>query len=141
MCVALSNPYDDDDTKNLITMDLSRRFLITSASGNKYIFVMIDYNNGYIKFTPMASHIKEEVVGCFKLCYNEFKETSFTARLLKLNNEVLKELIKAIKDEKLDYQLVAPYDHQLNLVECAIQSVKNHIISIFAGANPEFPND
>ena len=80
--VALFDPDDDDDMKNLITMDLPGRFPTTSASGNKYIFV--------IKFTPMTSQTKEEMVRCFKLCHNEFKEADFTAQLLKLNNEVLK---------------------------------------------------
>ena len=81
---------DDDDMKNLIAMDLPGRFPTTSASGNKYIFVMVDYDSDYIKFTPMTSRTKEEMVRCFELCYNEFKEAGFTARLLKLDNEVSK---------------------------------------------------
>ena len=122
-------------------MDLPGRFPTTSASGNKYIFVMIDYDSDYIKFTPMTSQTKEETVCCFRLCYNKFKEAGFTARLLKLNNEVSKELITSIKEEKLNYQFVAPYDHWLNQAERAIQSIKNHIIFILAGADPDFPKD
>ena len=135
------DPDDDDNMKNLIAMDLPGQFPTTSASGNKYIFVMIDYDSDYIKFTPMTSRTKEEMVRCFELCYNEFKEAGFTARLLKLDNEVSKELITAIKEQKLDYQFVASYDHRLNPAERAIQSVKNHIISILAGADPDFPKD
>ena len=53
--VALFDPDDDDDMKNLIAMDLPGQFPTTSASGNKYIFVMVDYDSDYIKFTPMTS--------------------------------------------------------------------------------------
>ena len=77
--VALFDPKDDDDMKNLIAMDLPGRFPTTSASGNKYIFVMVDYDSDCIKFSPMTSRTKEEMVRCFELCYNEFKEAGFTA--------------------------------------------------------------
>ena len=60
--VALFDPDDDDDMKNMIAMDLPGRFPTTSASGNKYIFVMVDYDSDYIKFTPMTSRTKEEMV-------------------------------------------------------------------------------
>lgn len=46
--------------KNVIAMDLPGQYLITSVSRNKYIFVMLDYDSNYIKFTPMISYIKEE---------------------------------------------------------------------------------
>ena len=51
---------------------------------------MIDYDSDYIKFIPMTSHTKEEMVQCFKLCYNDFKEVSLTNQLLKLDNEASK---------------------------------------------------
>ena len=73
MGVALFDLYDDDDMKKLIAMDLSGRFPIASASENKYIFVVFAYDSDYIKFTPMISHTKEEMIQCFKLCYTKFK--------------------------------------------------------------------
>ena len=48
--VALFDPKDDDDMKNLIAMDLPGRFPTTSASGNKYIFVMVDYDSDFFSF-------------------------------------------------------------------------------------------
>jgi hypothetical protein len=50
--------------------------------------------------------------------------------LKRLDNEVSKVLIKAIKDKGIDYQLASPKDHQLNPAERAIQTFKNHLISI-----------
>ena len=76
--------------KNTIAMDLPGRFHITLGSGNKYIFIILDYDSDYIKAPPMSSQTKEDMVCCFKLCYNEFKWAGFTAQLLKFDNEVSK---------------------------------------------------
>lgn len=53
--VAIVDPNNNDDMKNMIAMDLFQHFFITSGSGNKYIFIMLDYNSDYIKATPMSS--------------------------------------------------------------------------------------
>ena len=106
------DPNNEDDMKNLIAMDLPGRFPITSASGNKYIFIMLDYDADYIQATPMKSRKKEEIIRCFQLCYAELKRAGFTAQLLKLDNEVSNKFIRVIEeDENLDYQLVSPGDH------------------------------
>ena len=60
--VMLLDPKNEDDLKNLIAMDLPSRFPITLASGNKYIFVMLDYDADYIQATPMKSRKKEEII-------------------------------------------------------------------------------
>ena len=95
--VAIYDPNDTNDMKNMIAMDQAGQFSITLASGNKYIFIMLDYDSNYIKATHMYSRNYEEMVRCFKLCYDEFKQAGFTAHLLKLDNEVLKELIQVIE--------------------------------------------
>ena len=76
------------------------------------------------------------MVCCFKLCYNEFIQAGFTAQLLKLDYEVSKELIKAIKVEYLEYQLVSLHDNFLNPAEHAIKLFKNHFISVLTGTDP-----
>ena len=140
--VMLLDPNNEDDLKNLIAMDLPGRFPITSASGNKYIFVMLDYDADYIQATPMKSRKKEEIIRCFQLCYRELKLAGFTAQLLKLDNEISNELIRIIEeDESLDYQLVSPGDHRRNPAERAIQTFKNHFIAILDGADKDFPKD
>ena len=47
----------------------------------------------------------------FEECYNDLKRKGFIARLVKLDNEISKEMVKLIEDNKLDYQLAAPGDH------------------------------
>ena len=67
----------------------------------------------------------------FEECYNDLKRKEFIARLVELDNEISK--------NKLDYQLAAPRDNRLMLVERAIQMLKNHFIAVRNGTDPAFP--
>lgn len=140
--VMMLDHYNQNDMKNLITMDLPGQLPITSASGNKYIFIMLDYDADYIQATPMKSRKKEEIIRCFQLCYAELKRAGFTTQLLKLNNKISNKLVRVIKeDENLDYQLVSPGDHRRNPAERAIQAFKNHLIANLDGADKDFPKE
>jgi hypothetical protein len=59
--------------------------------------------------------------------------------LQRLDNEVSKVLIQAIKDKGIDFQLASPNDHRLNPVERAIQTFQNHLIAILHGCDRKFP--
>ena len=132
---------DTADLKNLAAMDLTGRFPVTSARGHKYIFIMYDFDNNYINAVPIVSRKSHVLVEAFKTCYEELKAKNLTARLLRLDNEISKDLIAAIEAENLEYQLVSPGDHRLNHAERAIQTFKNHFIAILSGADPEFPKN
>lgn len=106
-----------NDVKNLIAFNLPERFPIVSGSGNKYIFVMYDWDSDYIKPVTMQSRETSEMIRCYGECYEHYKAAGFTARLLRLDNEVSRKLIKRINDNKLDYQLASPSDHRRNPAE------------------------
>ena len=129
VCVTMT---DDDDMRNMIAMDLPGRYPVTSASGNKYIFVMINYDSNYIKALPMKSRKTSEMIQCYR---------GFTSRLIQLDNEVSKKLVEKIQEDKLEYQLSAPGDHRQNPAERAIQSFKNHFISIRSGTDDKYPRN
>ena len=130
-----------DDMKNMLAMDLPGRYPITSASGNKYVFIMLDCDTNYIRAIPMKSRETGEMIRCYTACYDYFKSRGFTSKLIRLDNEVSTKLIKQIQLDNLDYQLAAPGDHRRNPAERAIQSFKDHFISIRAGTDCEFPKD
>ena len=75
----------------------------------------------------------------FEECYNDLKKKGFIARLVKLDNEISKEMVQLFEDLNLDYQLVAPGDHRLFSTEQAIQTFKNHFIAVYSGMNSQFP--
>ena len=49
------------------------------------------------------------------------------------------ELIEAIEEKQLQYQLAPPSNHRTLPVEQAIQSFKNHFISILYGVDDSYP--
>ncbi|OEU20461.1 hypothetical protein FRACYDRAFT_181335 [Fragilariopsis cylindrus CCMP1102] len=132
---------DGNDMKQLIAMDLPGRYPVTSARGHKYIMVMYDYDTNYINAVPIKSRKSSELVAAFKFCYDELKERGFTARVLRLDNEISTELIAAIREQNLEYQIVSPGDHRLNHAERAIQTFKSKLIAFREGADPSFPKN
>ena len=128
----------DTELRNHIGMDLPGRYPQTSTTGHKYIFVMYDYDTGYIKPVAMKSREMSEMLRCFDECYTMFKKAGYTAELIRLDNEVSRRLIDCIEAHKLDYQLVPPGDHRTSYTERAIQCLKNHLISMRSGADPTF---
>ena len=127
------------ELKNLIASDLPGRYPITSARGHKYLFVMYDFDSNYINAVPIKSRKSCELVRGFTECYELLKKNGLTARMLRLDNEVSKELIATIENNELTYQLASPGDHRLNHAERAIQTFKAHFITIRSGADPDFP--
>ena len=132
---------DDDDLKNLIAMDMAGRYPVTSARGHKYIMVMYDYDTNYINAVPIKSRKSNELVQAFKICYDELKQKGITARVLRLDNEISAELITAIEEQQLQYQIVSPGDHRLNHAERAIQTFKSKFICFREGTDPNFPKN
>ena len=124
------------DLKHEIGM-MTGRYPLTSQKGNKYILTMIDCDSNYIKLVPLKS--RKAMVTAYKEAYAWYKSKGFTARLLKLDNEISKTLIQAIQDDELEYQLASPNDHCQNPAERAIRDVKAHFIAIRAIADPNFP--
>ena len=56
-----------------------------------------------------------------------------------LDNEALEEYKAAIKKNKCEVERVAPGNHICNIAERAIQTAKDHFVSVLAGANVSFP--
>ena len=125
--------------KNLIAMDFAGRYPVTSKRGHKYIFIMYDYDSNYTFAVPVKSRKTSEYLRAFQECYDELKHRGFTAQLLRLDNEISKDLIACIRNNKLDFQIVSPGNHRNNSAERAIQTFKLYFKSARAGTHPSFP--
>ena len=56
-----------------------------------------------------------------------------------MDNEISAEILNALKQKEVNYQLVPPHTHRRNLAERAIQTYKNHLKAELANADPAFP--
>ena len=87
-----------NDINNLVALDLPGRYPITSRSGNKYMFLLLDHDTNYINVVPISSRKSSELVKAFETCYKELTDAGFEGKLLRLDNEVSRDLIAAIQD-------------------------------------------
>ena len=87
----------------------------------------------------MKSNKGSAITDAYESIYTELTDAGITPILQYLDNETSKELITAIKKNRLKYQLAAPHGHQLNPTERAVSTFKNHFITILAGCDKRFP--
>ena len=130
---------DNHAINGLVCSDLPGRFPITSSKGNNYIFILYDCDSNVILSKAIKSREKHEIVSGYQQCYDELKAANITPVLHRLDNEVSKDLFAAITANACKYQLVTAYDHRQNLAERAIQTFKNHFISVLHGTDSAFP--
>ena len=122
----------------MISTDLTGSFPITSARWHKYIFVLYDYDSNAILAEPIFSRKKWHILAGYKACYTHLHQAGIQPIMQRLDNETSDILIAEIQANNLDYKYEASGDHQLNPVERAIQTFKNHLISILNGADTTF---
>ena len=121
--------------------DLTGRFPITSVQGIAYLFVMYDYDSNTILAAPIRNRTKGSLIAGLNQCLATLKKAGIKPVLLKLDNEVSKDMVAHIEAENMTYQLASPGDHRTLPAERAIQTMKNHCVSIFHGDHPSFtPN-
>ena len=129
-----------DDLKGTICTDLPGRFPFHSSRGMNYIFILYDFDSNAILAEPIKSRNAAHLVEGYDACYNLLKKAGIKPILHRLDNEVSKELIASIEEKDLKYQLATPHDHRNNYAERAIQTFKNHFISIMNGCDTNFPH-
>ena len=125
----------------VIGTDQTGRFPTTSARGHKYLFILFDVDTDYIYATPIKSRKASELVRAFEEAYDCLTECGFEPLLHKIDHETSRELVQAIKERRLQYQVMPPRNHRQNPAERAIQTFKSHFISILNGVDANFPSD
>jgi hypothetical protein len=72
---------------------------------------------------------------------DRLKACNIIPKLHILDNEVSVEYKKLIHKNKMEYQLVPSHTHQQNITERAIQTWKDHFVSILSGMDDSFPRN
>ena len=112
-----------------------------SSRGNRYIMVMEDSDAGPILAVAIRSRKKEHLLAGFIEMHDTLKKAGIHPVLHHIDNEFLKELIEEIEARGLKYQIAPRGNHRTIPAERAIQTVKNHFISVLYGCDPTFPKN
>jgi hypothetical protein len=129
-----------EELNGMISTDQTgRRFPVKSSKGKLYIMVLYNYDSNGILATTMKSRKAPDLVAAYNIFHQQLLDGGIKPILQRLDNEISKVLFQAIKDNGIDFQLSSPNDHKLNPAERAIQTFKNHLITILHGCNRKFP--
>ena len=101
--------------------------------------VVFNYDSNAILATPTKSRKATDLVAAYNEIHQQLIDAGIKPVLQRLDNEISKVLIKAIKEKGIDFQLASPHDHRLNPAERAIRTFKNHLIAILHGCDKQFP--
>jgi len=104
-----------------IHTDQTGKFLVPSTSGNKYLFVLYDYDSSYIHAEPIPSRTKFQILKAYKKTIKMLKGRGLTPMLQRLDNEASTLLQEYMAEEGIDYQLTPAGLHRRNSSERAIQ--------------------
>ena len=119
--------------------DLTGAFPFVSARGNKYIFILYDYDTNCILSYPLKTKNASEIKLAWTTLHNKLKDKGLQPTTYIMDNEAANELKQAILKYKINYQLTPPHIHRINAAERAIRTFKNHYLAGLASVDPSYP--
>ena len=122
-----------------IHSDQTGQFLVPSISGNKYVFILYDYDSNFIHAEPIPSRSKHQILKAFNKITSKLSSRGLKPRLQRMDNEASQLLLDQMDEDNIDYQLTPAGLHRRNSAEKAVQTFKNHFISGLCSTNPTFP--
>ena len=132
--------YDvEEEATHKIWTDQTGRFPKQSSRGNQYIMVLVESDSSAILVEPMKNRTAGEMTRAYQTLVDRLNESGIFPKEHILDNECSDQFKKTIKANKMTYQLVPPHDHRRNRAEKAIQTFKDHFVSILCGTDSSFP--
>ena len=127
------------ELKGIMGTDQTGRFPNTSDRGHKYMFILADVDTDYIHGVPIKSKKAGELVRAFVEAHDALTACGFEPILHRIDHETSKDLVNAIKERQLTYEVMPPSNHRQNPAERAIATYKSHFISIINGLDKGYP--
>ena len=88
---------------------------------------------------PLKTRSTSEITKAWMQLHKKLSGQGTAPSIYIIDNEACNELKTALKKKQLTYQLVPPHVHRQNAAERAIRTYKNHLLTILAGADKEYP--
>ena len=102
--------------------------------------VFVDEDSNYLHAEKMKSRAAGEHTSAFRRGYEYYKASGFPPQIERLDNEMSQKLLDEMQNIcGVKVELVPASNHRALKAERAMRTVKDHMISCFATADPEFP--
>ena len=119
--------------------DLAGRFPYKSKRLKQYIAVFFNEETNYIHFELLCNRSASEIAKAYKAAIDFFEDRNIITKIMHLDGETSDELERYIKKRGIKIQFCPPSNHRTLKAERAVQTAKNHIISSFCTADPDYP--
>jgi hypothetical protein len=127
------------DLHNTLYSDQTGCFPFVSSLGNQYIMVLHHVDSNSLWMEGLKSNSKGKLILARQRALAHMARRGIIPRHQILDNQASFAYKIKIKLMKMTYELVPPDDHQQNLAKKAIQTVKDHMVSILSGCSPTMP--
>ena len=127
------------ETNATLFTDQTGRFPQQSSRGNNYQMILHDIDSNSTWVEPMKNRTEGEMILGRRRALARMKVQGITPSHQVLDNEISAAYRAEIQATGMTYQLVTPDDHCRNIAEKAIQTFKNHFVSILCGTDDNFP--
>ena len=105
----------------------------------RYFLLLYHPDPNYIKIVPMTSKSTAAYKEAYLPAIEFFASKGFKPRFEVLDNVLSAELAEAMRSLDIQPRLVPPGNHRVNIAEREMRTAKNHLISIVASCDPQFP--
>ena len=99
------------DHKRKIATDLTGKFPLTPNKGNKYLFVLYDYDINCILIHPMKPRADSEFIRLFTDLHDHLLTRGINPEYKRLDNESSPAFQRELKAKNIDLQLAPPGIH------------------------------
>ena len=128
-----------DEAKETIYSDQTGAFPVRSRSGNRYIMVMCEMDSNAILSEAMRNRSSGEMIRAYQVLLKKLKMAGMRPKKHVLDNEISSDFKEAIRENKMEYELVPKGQHRRNIAEKAIKTWKSHAIGVFSGMDSKCP--
>jgi hypothetical protein len=125
--------------RNTMYTDQTGKFPHTSSLGNQYIVILHDVDSNLLWVEAIKNNTKGELILARQRALARMKRCGIVPTHQILDNQASAAYKTAIETSKMMYQLVPPDNHQQNMAEKAVQTFKNHFVSVLSRCAPTMP--
>ena len=119
--------------------DQTGKFPTVSSRGHHYIFVFYNYDTNSIHATAIPNRQAASIHTAWVNTYKQLLNHGHTTDLHIIDNECSQDLKDAFAKYNVPFQRVPPKEHRANSAERAIRTFKNHLVSILASVDTNYP--
>ncbi len=127
-----------DKRTGILYNNLTGLFPYMSLKGNVCFLIVYHYESNAILVLPIPWFDDNTIFAAYKTHFEFLESKCHKIRLNMMDNQCTKQIKKFLTANNCNLLLVEPHNHHVNAAKCALQTFKDHFISVFATTDSEW---